>query len=87
MAICAQVDATGVVRAAGNIPLNDCAGFVMLDKADYVQNGLIQSLMTIPTGDDFATAWQAGFVTPMAIGLVAWACAAIIGMFRDRDND
>lgn len=85
MAICTTVDVSGVVHAAGNIALNDCTGFVLLDKADWVQNGLIQSLITIPSSEDFQTIFSAGFVTPMAIGLVAWACAAIISFWNKDD--
>lgn len=86
MAICTTIDASGVVHAAGNIAINDCTGFVLLDKADYLQNGLVQQLFTIPTGDDFATLWHAGFTTPMAIGLVAWACAVLVGMWKERND-
>ena len=82
MAICTTVDASGVVHAAGNIAINDCTGFVLLDKADWAQNGLVQQLFALPTGDDFATLWTAGFVTPMTIGLVAWAVAMIISIWR-----
>ena len=82
MAICATVDANGVVQAAGNIAINDCLGFVLLDKADYAQNGLVQQLFALPTGDDFAMLWQAGFLVPVCIGLVAWGVSKIVNFWR-----
>lgn len=82
MAICATIDASNVVHAAGNIAINDCTGFVLLDKADYAQNGLVQQLFALPTADSFSQLWNAGFVTPMTIGLVAWAVAMIISTWR-----
>lgn len=82
MAICATVDVSGVVHAAGSTPLNDCTGFVLLDKADWIVNGMVQGLFTIPTGEDFQALWAAGFVTPMAIGLIAWAVSAIVSMVK-----
>lgn len=85
MAICATVDELGVVHAAGNTAINDCLGFVLLDKADWAQNGLVQQLFALPSGDDFATLWNAGFVLPMTLGLVAWAVAKIIGVWDTRD--
>lgn len=86
MAICTTVDASGVVHAAGNISINDCTGFVLLDKADYVQNGLVQQLFALPAGEDFSTLWAAGFVMPMTIGLVAWACAVLVSMWKERND-
>lgn len=82
MAICATVDGSGVVHAAGSVPLNDCTGFVLLDKADWIVNGIVQGLFTIPSGDDFQALWAAGFVTPITVGLIAWAVAAIVGMVK-----
>lgn len=82
MAICATVDGTGLVHAAGSVPLTECTGFVLLDKADWLLNGLVQGLLTIPSGDDFAALWAAGFITPMAIGLIAWAVSSVVTMWR-----
>lgn len=84
MAICATVDVSGVVHAAGSIPLAQCTDFVLLDQADWIQNGMVQGLLTIPSGDDFGALWAAGFVTPMAVGLVAWSVAVIIGIFSPK---
>lgn len=81
MAICAALDAAGVVIQQATIPLEQCTGFVLLDKADWVQNGLIQSLITIPNSADFQALWIAGFATPMAAGLVAFCVGKIAGMF------
>jgi len=81
MAICAAIDAAGVVIQQASIPLEQCAGFVLLDKADWTQYGLIQSLITIPAGADFQAAWMAGFVMPAAIGLVAYGVGKICSMF------
>ncbi len=83
MAICAFLAPTGELIQQAHIPLNECTGFVILDKADWVQYGLIQSLITIPNSADAQTAWMAGFVTPMAVGLVAWACAALVNFWKD----
>jgi len=82
MAICATIDGAGVVHAAGSIPLGECTGFVLLDQADWIANGVVQGLLTIPAGDDFAALWYAGFSTPITLGLVAWSCAAIIGIWK-----
>jgi hypothetical protein len=82
MAICAQIDASGFVKELATVALNDCTGFVLLDKADFVSNGLVQTLITIPAGEDFATAWSAGFIPPMTIGLIAWSVAKIVNMWR-----
>jgi len=81
MAICAALDASGVVIQQATIPLNSCTGFVLLDKADYVQNGLVQGLLTIPAGADFQALWMSGFVTPMAVGLVAYCVGKIVSVF------
>lgn len=82
MAICAVVDGAGFVKAMSGVALNDCTGFVLLDKADWLTNGLVQSLITIPAGDDFAVVWAAGFMVPMSVGLVAWAVSRIVNMWR-----
>lgn len=82
MAICATVDAVGVVHAAGSVALNDCTGFVLLDKADWIMNGMVQGLFTIPSGQDFEALWAAGFMTPMVLGLIAWGVAKLLGMMN-----
>lgn len=82
MAICATVDGSGIVHAAANIPLNECSSFVLLDKSDWIGNGLVQGLTTIPAGEDFAALWAAGFIVPMTIGLIAWAVFKVVQMWR-----
>lgn len=82
MAICAVVDVSGVVSAAGSTPLAECTGFILLDQADWILHGAVQGLLTIPAGEDFAALWYAGFATPITLGLVAWSCAAIIGIWK-----
>lgn len=81
MAICAVLDASGFVVQQAAIPLEQCAGFVLLDKVDWVQYGLVQSLITIPTADEFQTVWAAGFITPMAIGLIAYCVEKILSIW------
>jgi thiamine transporter ThiT len=83
MAICAALDLAGQIVQQATIPLEQCTGFVLLDKADWVQYGLIQSLITIPEVADFRTAWMAGFVTPMVVGLVAY-CVGKLCSIWDR---
>lgn len=83
MAICAYLNASGQLVQNAVVALNDCTGYVILDKADWTQYGLVQSLITIPNSADFQAAWQAGFITPMAIGLVAWCVSKIVKMFDD----
>lgn len=82
MAICATVDVSGVVHAAASVPLNECTGFVLLDQSDWIVNGLVQSLFTIPAGEDVQALWALGFIPPMTLGLVAWAAAMCIGVFK-----
>ena len=81
MAICAALDLAGQIVQQATIPLEQCTGFVLLDKADWVQYGLVQSLITLPDTADFQTAWMAGFVTPMAIGLVAYCVGKICSVW------
>lgn len=82
MAICAVVDWAGFVRALPAVSLNDCTGFVLLDKADWITNGMVQGLFTIPSGEDFQALWAAGFVLPMTIGLIAWGVSKIVNVIR-----
>jgi len=82
MAICAALDAAGVVIQQASIPLNQCTGFVLLDKADWTQYGLIQGLITIPAGSEFAAAWMAGFAVPMVAGLAAHCVQQIISIWN-----
>jgi hypothetical protein len=81
MAICAVLDASGYVIQQAATALDACQGFVMLDKADWTQYGLVQSLITIPNSADFSAAWMAGFVPPMAVGLVAACVSKIISVW------
>ena len=77
-----MIDASGFVKQQAAVSLNDCTGYVLLDKADWVSNGLVQSLITIPAGEDFAAVWATAFVIPVSIGLIAWAVAKIATVFR-----
>lgn len=81
MAICVFLDASGFVREAVGVSLNDCTGFVLLDKSDWISNGLVQSLITIPAGEDFAAVWAIAFTLPCTIGLIAWAVSKIVHTF------
>lgn len=82
MAICAVVNGAGFVKALPGVSLNDCTGFVLLDKADWITNGMVQGLFTIPAGEDFQALWSAGFVLPMTIGLIAWGVSKIVNVIR-----
>lgn len=82
MAVCVMVDASGFVKQLAGVALGDCTGYVLLDKADWVSNGLVQSLITIPSGEDFAAVWATAFIVPVSIGLIAWTVAKIVNVFR-----
>ncbi|MBK7955716.1 MAG: hypothetical protein IPK02_18210 [Candidatus Accumulibacter sp.] len=82
MAICATVDVAGFVKMLPGVALNDCTGYVLLDKADWINNGLVQGLLTIPAGEDFAALWGAGFVLPVTLSMIAWAVSKIVGVIR-----
>lgn len=81
MAICVVLDAVGAVVQQAVVPLAQCSGFVLLDKADWTQYGLVQSLITIPSGADFAAAWMVGFTVPAAVGLIAYCAGRICAMW------
>jgi len=82
MAICIAMDNQGRFIQMAGVSLNDCTGFVMLDKADWVQYGLVQSLITIPDSQTFQAAWLAGFVTPMVIGLIAYCVGKVVAVWN-----
>ena len=84
MAICAALNASGQVIQQAATALNDCTGFVLLDKADWLQYGMVQGLITIPSGAEFAALWAAGFVVPVTLGLIAY-CVGQLVKFWDKD--
>lgn len=66
-----QITNNGLYSRTGTLAVTTC---------DPAQN---YKAFTIPDAEDFGAAWSAGFVTPMAIGFVAWCCSKIVSMWND----
>jgi len=65
------------------IPPESCPGFIVWNATEYQNMANLLPVFGIPSAVDLAAAWQAGFVIPMALGLVAWAAAKIISIWKD----
>lgn len=46
-------------------------------------DGTLQSFVVLPAGADFAAAWSAGFILPMALFMVSAAVAKIVNFWRN----
>lgn len=55
-------------------------GTLAVTTCDPAQN---YKAFTIPDSADFGAAWSAGFITPMAVGFVAWCCSKILSIWND----
>lgn len=82
MAYCAVLDvANGYVKVTATA-IDACTSYVVLSGADFSSLNLAQSLVSVPTGSDFAILWAAGFSLPVTIGLIAWCVASVVKVSR-----
>lgn len=78
MAICAHIDATTGALIPNTTPIDQCTAYVIATQSDY----LAFSIFNIPAQGDLAAAWYAGFITPMALSMVAFAAAKLVNFWR-----
>lgn len=46
------------------------------------QSASLQSVFAIPSAGELGAAWQAGFLLPMTLAMVAWAASKILSIWR-----
>lgn len=44
---------------------------------------LLNQIFAVPQTELLTAAWSAGFITPCAIGMVAWCAAKLVSMFNN----
>ncbi|PWB39567.1 MAG: hypothetical protein C3F19_14905 [Rhodocyclales bacterium] len=55
--------------------------FVALTPQEF-QSASLQSVFAIPSAGELSAAWQAGFLVPMTLAMVAWAVGKILSIWR-----
>ncbi len=78
MAICASVDpVTSAITATGT-PVGECMSLVVLEPHEWV----VYSIWTMPTAEEIASAWSAGFTIPMICFVIAWGIGRLVNFPR-----
>lgn len=76
-AMCATVDAQNAL-IVNTTPIGECTGLVVLAIEDWPG----ASVWTLPTNEEIALVWFAGFSVPITLYLIAWSLGQILSMFR-----
>jgi hypothetical protein len=91
MATCAYQSAAATWKGTQVSPDQCNEDWVVVPVGDYVQYKQLQaqvltsnSWFAVPPATDFAAAWQAGFLIPMVIGMIAWAAAKVASVFTEE---
>lgn len=80
MAACAVI-ANGAITLTAD-PVGSCPGYVLQDAAEYMLNSTLAGLVARPDVAEFAAVWAAGFILPISLALVGWACGAVMSPLR-----
>ena len=76
-AMCATIDVQNTL-IVNTTPIGECAGLVVLSIEDWPG----ASVWALPTNEQIALVWFAGFSIPITLFLISWSLGAILSMLR-----
>lgn len=78
---------TGTTAASGTACTVTLDTTALNSQLTAINNSIANNnVFAIPASGDFAAAWSAGFILPMTLSLVAWAVAAVVNTFKERQD-
>lgn len=77
-AVCVHVDASGYL-VPSVAPMAECTGFALLDSSEWLLSG---AMWTLPSYNDLAYVWLAGFSIPVTLFLISWCIGSLLSFFR-----
>lgn len=77
-AVCVHVDTAGYLVPSLD-PMAECTGFALLDSSEWLLSG---AMWTLPSYNDLAYVWLAGFSIPVTLFLISWCIGSLLSFFR-----